>query len=264
MKGIDCTYNFTTQKAQEFKNSGYDFICRYLSPDGSYKKLTSAEATIINNAGLYIVSVWETTADRALGGTQAGTNDGKLALAEAKKVGQPEGSTIYFAVDFDATSSQLGTVEDYLRAAAAEIKGYRIGVYGSYMVVETMANKGVCDNFWQTLAWSKGQKSKYANIYQSDCGPTGLGLVVNGITVDLDISFGNEGWWNKLKEEDGMDKVLEYDDWAWEELNGWLGNAYNDKIITDWKWVQQARDKTMVYKDLLLLKILIDERRRTK
>jgi N-acetylmuramoyl-L-alanine amidase len=64
------------------------------------------------------------------------------------------------------------------------------------------------------------------------------------------------------EEDDEMNKVLEYDEWAWEELDQFVGHAYNDNIITDWKWVEQARNKSMVYKDLLLLKIVIDERRR--
>jgi hypothetical protein len=59
-----------------------------------------------------------------------------------------------------------------------------------------------------------------------------------------------------------MNKVLEYDQWAWDELDKYVGDAYNDKTIDDWKWVQAVREKTLTYKDLLLLKILIDERRR--
>ncbi|MBO9607213.1 MAG: glucosaminidase domain-containing protein [Paenibacillaceae bacterium] len=64
------------------------------------------------------------------------------------------------------------------------------------------------------------------------------------------------------EEEEEMIKVLEYDDWAWRELDDWVGEAYNDSIIEDWKWVQLVRDKKLQYKDLLLLKVLIDERRR--
>ncbi|OPH61704.1 hypothetical protein BC351_00230 [Paenibacillus ferrarius] len=65
-----------------------------------------------------------------------------------------------------------------------------------------------------------------------------------------------------VKDEDDMNKVLEYDQWAWDELDAYLGDAYNDKIIDKWKWVQAVRDKTLTYKDLILLKVLIDERRR--
>ncbi|MNC57310.1 hypothetical protein D3C75_1069640 [compost metagenome] len=72
-------------------------------------------------------------------------------------------------------------------------------------------------------------------------------------------------WTEQNPEEEGddeMDKVLAYEDWAWTELDQWLGQAYNDKIISDWKWVQAVRDRTLTYGDLLLLKVLIDERRR--
>lgn len=48
------------------------------------------------------------------------------------------------------------------------------------------------------------------------------------------------------------------------ELDTWLGDAYNEEIITDWKWVQDAQDRKLTYADLLLLKVLIDERRRKK
>lgn len=66
------------------------------------------------------------------------------------------------------------------------------------------------------------------------------------------------------EEDDEMDKVLDYADWAWNELDQYVGDAYNDKIIEDWAWVQKVRDKKLTYKELLLLKVLIDERRRKK
>ncbi|NRF94821.1 M15 family metallopeptidase [Paenibacillus frigoriresistens] len=68
----------------------------------------------------------------------------------------------------------------------------------------------------------------------------------------------------ELEEDDDMNKILEYEQWAWDELNEYLGCAYNDGTIEDWKWVQAVRDKTLTYKDLLLLKVLIDERRRKR
>ncbi|WP_246303049.1 hypothetical protein [Paenibacillus plantarum] len=68
----------------------------------------------------------------------------------------------------------------------------------------------------------------------------------------------------ELEEDDVMNKVLEYEDWAWTELDANLGDAYNEGTLEEWQWVQSVRDKTLVYKDLLLLKVLIDERRRKK
>ncbi|MBU7316171.1 peptidoglycan recognition protein family protein [Paenibacillus oleatilyticus] len=92
----------------------------------------------------------------------------------------------------------------------------------------------------------------------------------NGLNLSLGITF-EQYIADVVKEyeeckgdDDEMNKVLDYDDWAWTELDKYMGDAYNEGIIEDWKWVQQVRDHTMTYKDLLLLKILIDDRRHKK
>lgn len=64
-------------------------------------------------------------------------------------------------------------------------------------------------------------------------------------------------------DEDEMDKVLDYPDWAWAELKTWVDSAYNDKFLDSWDWCNKTNNKQLTYKDLLLLKILIDDRRRT-
>ncbi|WMT39308.1 N-acetylmuramoyl-L-alanine amidase [Paenibacillus sp. D2_2] len=67
-----------------------------------------------------------------------------------------------------------------------------------------------------------------------------------------------------IEEEDEVNKVLEYGTWAWEELDKYIGDAYNDKIISEWSWVEKVRKKKLTYGELILLKVLIDERRRNK
>ncbi|MNW63328.1 hypothetical protein D3C74_415310 [compost metagenome] len=61
-----------------------------------------------------------------------------------------------------------------------------------------------------------------------------------------------------------MNTVLDYAQWAWNELDQYIGDAYNDKVIDDWAWVEKVRKKKLTYGELLLLKVLIDERRRKK
>jgi|GEM_PF-2640574 len=53
-----------------------------------------------------------------------------------------------------------------IRRLQTQIPGYEAGVYGSYEVIEEMAKRGACRHFWQTYAWSRGQKSSRANLYQ--------------------------------------------------------------------------------------------------
>lgn len=202
MKGIDYTASTTAAEAKALKVAGYGFVCRYLVPASmAWKRLTKAEADILIAAGLYIVSVFEATANRAAKGTPQGTIDGKLALAEAKIVKQPIGSAIYFAVDYDAQAKDYDLIESYLKAAQAQIPDYHVGVYGSYAVCEEMAKRGI-KYIWQTYAWSGGKKSAHTNVYQYKNG-----VNVCGISCDADESFGNEGFWN-LKPFDEFEQAL--------------------------------------------------------
>ncbi|SFA83130.1 protein of unknown function [Cohnella sp. OV330] len=191
-KGIDKATPVTAAQAKTLASAGYAFAARYLVPSSyAWKRMTADEAKLITAAGMRIVSVYETTANRAASGADAGRNDGAAAYAEALAVGQPKGTVIYFAVDYDAQSKDFDAIEAYLKAAAKQITGYETGVYGSYTVVEEMAKRGACAHFWQTYAWSRGKRSDKANIFQYKIDTT-----VSGIALDLNESYGNEGWWD--------------------------------------------------------------------
>jgi hypothetical protein len=195
-RGIDCAIPLTLEKARAIRAAGYEFVARYLVPERyAWKRLTRAEAEAITVAGMKIVSVFETAANRPAGGAAAGAVDGAEALKEAKAIGQPIGTAIYFAVDYDAQPRDYDAIEEYLRSAAYAIPGYHVGVYGSYAVVEEMARRGAAQHFWQTYAWSRGRKSSYANIWQHKNGVT-----LAGHTVDLNESYGGEGWWDTRQE----------------------------------------------------------------
>ncbi|MFC5470167.1 DUF1906 domain-containing protein [Cohnella suwonensis] len=191
-KGIDCATPLTTSTAGAIAKEGYKFAARYLVPDSySWKRLTPSEAQAITNAGMQIVSVYETSANRPAGGSSAGQQDGASARKEAQTLKQSTGSAIYFAVDYDAQPQDYDEIEQYLKAAAAQIPGYDAGVYGSYAVVEEMYKRSACKRFWQTYAWSGGKKSAHANLYQYKNGVT-----VGGVQADLNDGYGNEGWWS--------------------------------------------------------------------
>ncbi|MEW9698030.1 DUF1906 domain-containing protein [Paenibacillus sp. SI8] len=190
VNGFDCSTPLTANTAAAFSKDGYSFVGRYLVPSGA-KALTKQEAELISDAGLQILSVYETTANRALGGRSAGLADGAAALQVAAAVGQPPGSCIYFAVDFDATSAQLPTVIAYIQAASEATPGYTTGVYGSYQVMEAVHAAAACSRFWQTYAWSRGDKSTFLHVYQFQNDET-----IHGIGVDYNEAYGNEGFWN--------------------------------------------------------------------
>lgn len=190
-KGIDCAIPLTAAKAKAIRAAGYEFAARYLVPEQyAWKRLTREEAEAITAAGLKIVSVFQRGTSDAAGGAPNGTRDGKAAYREAKLIRQPEGTAIYFAVDYDAQPKDYDAIEAYLRAAAKEIPGYQVGVYGSFAVVEAMAKRVPGIRLWQTYAWSKGKRSSKVNIWQYKNDVT-----VAGHKVDLNESYGGEGWW---------------------------------------------------------------------
>lgn len=227
-KGIDCSTRVTAAVAKKFKADGVSFIGRYVTP-GSWKSVTKEEAETIIAAGLQILSVFERTTDRTTGGAANGTDDGKRAYAHARAIGQPIGTAIYFAVDYDAPASQHNNIEAYLRAAAKEIPGYKIGVYGSFSVIEAMAIRGAASYFWQTLAWSRGLLSARANVYQKQ-----IDVGANGINVDWNDQYSDAGLWGAAvqppaKEEPKVPKdITKVSDWAAEAWDTMTKNGYVD------------------------------------
>ncbi len=192
MKGIDGTTQITPSLAKALKALGVEFICRYLVPEKyAWKRLTPDEVKATAAEGIYLLSIFETTADRVRGGEEVGKIDGQLAFVEAQIVNQPTGSAIYYAVDYDAQTKDYDALEAYFRVARQQIKPlYLIGCYGSYAVIEELYRRGVIDCGWQTYAWSKGKLSPKANLYQYKNG-----VMLAGIQCDMNESYGGEGFW---------------------------------------------------------------------
>jgi hypothetical protein len=180
---------------------GSSFACRYLSHDPS-KNITHAEAAVLMTGGIDVVSVWESTATRALGGQSAGQQDAHDALVQARAAGLPSGRPIFFAVDFDVQPAQLPVIAQYFRGVHAELDNagpvnfpqpVPVGVYGGIRVVSSLLNAKAVSYAWQTYAWSHGQLDGRAGLYQFSNGHT-----VSGVGVDynhaLKADFGQWGF----------------------------------------------------------------------
>lgn len=163
--------------------AGVKFVCRYLSNDTG-KNLTLAEATVLSNAGISCVAVWESTAKRMLAGQSAGITDAKKALSQATACGMPNGTPIYFAADWDASSSQQAAINAYLDGVASIIGLQCTGIYGGYGPVSRAFNAGKVTYGWQTYAWSSGAWDGRAQIQQYS-NDHNLG----GVSLDYDRSM---------------------------------------------------------------------------
>lgn len=248
-KGFDCATPLTKETAEAFRADGYEFVCRYLVPAG-WKRLTKEEAELIGATGMKLVSVFETTADRALGGREAGLADGASAARTAEAIGQPKGSAIYFAVDFDAAPAQMQTVLAYIRGAGEAAPDFLAGVYGSYAVIEAAKTAGACSRFWQTYAWSYGAKADSIQLFQYEND-----VIVNGIGIDRNDSYGDEGWWSlfETEEEDSM----KLEQWQWKMLGDSLDGLYRQGVITDYTWAEKAYGGTLTQTELAWLNTIM-------
>jgi hypothetical protein len=160
--GFDCFAPVSAATLVRAKAHGYSFVARYYGSPGSSKLLLPAEARRITDAGLRIFSVFERTSGRPLEGAAAGQADATLAMVQARAAGQPEGSTICFAVDQDIDMSANGdALYAYFDAARSALGGrYRVGGYGGGDVLGYLLNENLISVAW--LAGAMGWRGSRA------------------------------------------------------------------------------------------------------
>jgi hypothetical protein len=199
--GFDCASKLNATSAKALKAAGFEFVARYL-PTTAWKGLSAEEANLIKAAGLKLVSIFEKEATKLSYFTKAqGVSDAQEAYKLAKAVGQPSGSTIYFAVDYEAQPAHMGAIIEYLSGIKQCLVDYKVGLYGSYAVM--MAVKGKVDYYWQTYAWSKGQVADHIHMHQYQNG-----VNVCGVQLDRNDIRQSPGAWNESCNTDGPKPIM--------------------------------------------------------
>lgn len=180
INAVDCT-GLNPSQITSLKNNGVTTVGRYLS-HSSWKGLNVGEIANIKAAGLQIFSIYESNPTKASYFTaDKGKSDALDAVSLAKALGQPEGTAIYFTVDYDANSADLPSILAYFQAVKANLSCYKVGAYGSYTVLNYLHDNNAADYWFQTVAWSSGQHCSFLNIYQFQCDKT-----LGGVNVDYD------------------------------------------------------------------------------
>jgi hypothetical protein len=196
-KGFDTEAN-CSHAATKIKAAGYDFVGRYLSRNTA-KAIGAAEAHAVTTAGLGVVLVYE-DGPTAVGyfSPDRGTSDGLRAAHQASLISAPAGTTIYFAVDYDAAEADLAAaIIPYFQAVAASFQSavaqndpqYRIGAYGSGMVCTALARAGLANQGW--LSCSRGWQGYAA--YTSWSIRQSVPAKICGLSVDPDEATGDYG-----------------------------------------------------------------------
>jgi hypothetical protein len=164
------------------------------------------EPTILIRSGLSIVSLYQYRNDllekfsKGLEDTGSAkaevATDAKAALDQAKLVGQPEGSAIYFGVDFNVTRATVNPVLEYFRAIGQTVGShYAIGVYGNGFVNRILREEKLVAYNWISASRSHEETVAFYNsgqwhLFQNQVdrrwfGPPGK--CSTGLDVDTNI-----------------------------------------------------------------------------
>ena len=163
-RGVDLPID-ASDVLNELKGSRLDFVARYYrDPASRWPTLSASEVQRLSSLGLKIVAVWESHSHLAAYFSYAsGYSDAWNAYRQAKTVGQPAGSAIYFAVDFNAGAQDLPRVDQYFRGIAAGFAAvsrgraeYQVGVYGSGAVCDAVKRTRLARYAWlsNARAWA--------------------------------------------------------------------------------------------------------------
>jgi hypothetical protein len=126
--------------------------------------------------------------------------DAKAALDQAKLVGQPEGSAIYFGVDFNVSRATVDPVLEYFRAIRQTIGNhYAIGIYGNGFVNRMLRQEKLAAYSWISASRSHEETVAFYNsgqwhLFQNQVdrrwfGPPGK--CATGLDVDTNLQNPN-------------------------------------------------------------------------
>lgn len=153
-KACDCATILNAQQAKDLKDAGYQVVGRYLTGYVGMSKpkgITLDEIKNIETAGLSVFLIYQDGGyyPEYFANPNQGTVDAQIAISAAKKIGAPSGSTIYFAVDFDAYEYQLESmIMPYFRQISLTFKSgennknYQVGIYGPRLICSTVSEAG--------------------------------------------------------------------------------------------------------------------------
>lgn len=179
---------------------GGKFVCRYASTPGNPKNLTGPELVRIRAAGLDVVSVFETTAMRALDGFDAGHADLISAREQHGALGLPDTAPVHFTVDFDMQVSQEQAVQEYFHGLDSAAGTSPVGVYGGVRACTFLWTLGLVEFVWQTYAWSGGKWAPVTHLRQ-----VANGVNWGGFTVDVNEAHAADyGQWHYTPKEEPM------------------------------------------------------------
>ncbi|MBV9373558.1 MAG: DUF1906 domain-containing protein [Alphaproteobacteria bacterium] len=180
------------------KAIGVKTIIRYYDHEGETlpgKTLRRAERDTIVMSGLGIGVVFQHRNNKFASFTAfRGRQDAERSLILAAENSQPRGSAIYFGVDGAwSAPNELVNIMTYFQEVNTRLagSGYRVGVYGSGLVCNTLLANRLAELCWLAAptnwpdfsAWYQTRRWKLVQLPTTWCG---------GRSVDFNLTNGRE------------------------------------------------------------------------
>ncbi|MBS7531814.1 DUF1906 domain-containing protein [Hazenella sp. IB182353] len=202
----DTIREITSERAKVLKQKGYETVGRYLvnashtNENVHDKKIQVGELQTIFKEGLSMFPIYQTYGGEAnYFNYQQGLEDGSAAASAAEGYGFKSGTTIYFAVDFDALGSDItNNIIPHFRGIAEGISpNYNIGVYGSRNVCIQVSEAGLAEKsfvsgmstgFSGNLGYPLPRNWIYDQIRETGPGEDGLNFGLDHVIKRYDDS----------------------------------------------------------------------------
>lgn len=170
------------------KSRGVVAVGRYYS-SSAWKRITKQEAIAISKAGIKIFVVFENDGDPELTNGN-GINHAQIAAKQARDIGQPEGSAIYFALEHlpgGYKKKHIDAIKEYIAGVKEGLAGrYKIGVYSDGVVCDALFTSGMCDYAWLSASLSfEGSKEFLASNRWSLAQDPHVDQDWDGLSIDV-------------------------------------------------------------------------------
>jgi hypothetical protein len=151
------------------KRNDIKTVIRYYASTRRAKTVTKEEVELLNEHGFWFLPVYQDNARKTRDfSSSKGKTAGKNALDFANYVGQPDGTSILFAVDTDFSTSQIKRyVVPYFKSVQDVLDGrFRMGAYGSGAAMDILMDQGLIEIPW--LSMSRGFRGTKDFFYKGD------------------------------------------------------------------------------------------------
>ncbi|WP_431836131.1 glycoside hydrolase domain-containing protein [Cellulomonas sp. Y8] len=234
-RACDTATEATVLRAETLWDIGYRTVGRYLTnvAGGTLdKRLKNSELDILLQMGFTVFPIFQEVGNTVSAFSYAkGRAAAQRAFAAAYRIRIPAGTTIYFAVDFDPTGTEItGSVIPYFQGIASVMNQragyYRVGVYGTRNVCRQLDDAdlagtsfvaGMSTGYSGNLGFALPRNWAFDQIQERTVG-AGSGA----IAIDKDVMSGRDPGLSARDPEGANDPFLRMLDLVWMEALSWI------------------------------------------